>query len=53
MKGNRLAAWCQTLEKYDRACSSRGVNIDWEGKPGFEVCGKITRKAFLLGVTLK
>jgi hypothetical protein len=53
MKGNRLAAWCQTLEKYDRACSSRGVNIDWEGKPGFEVCGKITRKAFLLRVTLK
>ena len=40
MNANPSAAWCQALEKYDRACSGKGVNIDWEGKAGFEECGK-------------
>jgi hypothetical protein len=37
---NPSGAWCQALEAYDQACRSKGVNIDWEGKPGFEECGK-------------
>ena len=40
MKGNPSAAWCKTLENYDKACLSKGANIDWEGKSGFEECGK-------------
>lgn len=40
MKGNPSAAWCQALENYDGACTRLGVNVDWEGKPGFTECGK-------------
>ena len=37
---NPSAAWCQALEGYDKSCTSKGLNIDWKGKPGFEECGK-------------
>ena len=40
MSGNPSAAWCQALENYDGACTILGVNVDWEGKSGFEECGK-------------
>ena len=39
MKENPSAAWCEALENYDKTCASKGVNIDWEGKAGFEECG--------------
>ena len=37
---NPAAAWCHALEVYDKACTARGINIDWEGKPEFKQCGK-------------
>ena len=40
MKQNPSAAWCQALETYDQSCTSKGVNIDWEGKAEFKECGK-------------
>ena len=42
MKVNPSAAWCQALDTYDAACKGKGVNIDWEGQPGFKECGKFT-----------
>ena len=37
---NPSGAWCQAMETYDEACTALGVKVDWEGKPGFEECGK-------------
>ena len=48
---NPSAAWCQALETYDDACTSKGVNVDWEGKPGFEECGKECIRAFRIVLT--
>ena len=37
---NPSAAWCEALEKYGRACSSKGVYVDWKETAGFKECGK-------------
>jgi hypothetical protein len=48
---NPSGAWCQALETYDEACTSKGVSIIWEGKPGFEECGKkLTNKHAIISL---
>jgi hypothetical protein len=48
---NPSGAWCQALETYDEACTSKGVSIVWEGKPGFEECGKkLTNKYAIISL---